>query len=155
LGEEGDAWAIISYSLANERVGIPRYELASRVLDGMVGELQAQGRLADSASRARAGSAAARCEAARILVHRTVDRRAHGQALGAEASIARVAVAEADHAVTDFAFDHLPEAFSGTAHLAVQTHHERAIVTGIAAGAAEIQLGMIAQRWLNLPRESA
>jgi alkylation response protein AidB-like acyl-CoA dehydrogenase len=153
LGQEGEAWSIINYSLANERVGIPRYELASRVLDGMVKELSKRGRFSDPVTRLRAGSASAACEAARILVHRTVDKRSRGEALGAEASIARVAVAEADHAVTDFGLDYMPDAFSGDGDLAVQTHHERAIVTGIAAGATEIQLGMIAQRWLDLPRE--
>lgn len=154
LGQEGEAWSIINYSLANERVGIPRYELASRVLDGMVNELSRRGRFSDPVTRLRAGSASAACEAARILVHRTVDKRSRGEVLGAEASIARVAVAEADHAVTDFGLDYMPDAFSGDAEPAVQAHHERAIVTGIAAGATEIQLGMIAQRWLDLPREA-
>ncbi len=154
LGEEGEAWSIINYSLANERVGIPRYELALRVLDGMVRELSERGRFADPVVRARAGSASAACEAARILVHRTVDKRSRGEAIGAEASIARIAVAEADHAVTDFGLDYIPDAFSGGEHPAYLAHHERAIVTSIAAGAAEIQLGVIAHRWLDLPREA-
>lgn len=154
LGEEGQAWSIINYSLANERVGIPRYELATRVLDGMVKELSERGRFGEPVVRSRAGSAFAACEAARVLVHRTVDKRSRGGVLGAEASLARVAVAEADHAVTDFGLDYLPDAFSGDAAPAYQMHHERAIVTGIAAGATEIQLGVIAHRWLDLPREA-
>lgn len=154
LGQEGEAWSIINYSLANERVGIARYELADRVLGGMVEELTRRGRFDDPVVRMRAGSASAACDAARILVHRTVDKRARGEALGAEASIARVAVAEAESVVTDFALDFLPDAFNGPGDLAVQTHHERAIVTGIASGSTEIQLGIIAQRWLDLPRET-
>jgi len=153
LGEEGEAWSIINYSLANERVGIPRYELASRVLDGMVKELSRRGRFDDPVVRSRAGSASAACEAARILVHRTVDKRSRGEVIGAEASVARIAVAEADNAVTDFGLDYMPDAFSGSGHPVFLAHHERAIVTGIAAGAAEIQLGVIAHRWLDLPRE--
>ncbi len=152
LGEEGQAWTIINYSLANERVGIPRYELAARVLDGMVQDLTQSGRFADPVVRLRAGQALASCEAARILVHRAVDRRARGQALGAEANVARIAVIEADHAVTDFGLDYLPDAFTGAGSPDVLAHHERAIVAGIAAGAAEIQLGLIAHRWLDLPR---
>jgi len=152
LGEEGEAWSIINYSLANERVGIPRYELASRVLDRMVDELRRRGMVEDPIVQARAGSAAAACEAARLLVYRTVDMRARGEVVGAEASIARVAVIEADHVVTDFGMEFLPDTFSGNGHPAFLAHHERAIVTGIAAGAAEIQLGLIARRWLGLPK---
>lgn len=152
LGEEGEAWSIISYSLANERVGIPRYELASRVLDQMVDELQRRGMAGDPIVQARAGSAAAACEAARLLVYRTVDMRARGETIGAEASMARVAVTEADHVVTDFGMEFLPDTFTGTGYPAFLAHHERAIVTGIAAGAAEIQLGLIARRWLGLPK---
>ncbi|BCH35171.1 acyl-CoA dehydrogenase [Mesorhizobium sp. L-8-10] len=155
LGEEGQAWSIIGYSLANERVGIPRYELSARVLDQMVGELRRRGAAASPVVQARAGSAAAACEAARLLVYRTVDKRARGEQLGAEASLARVAVAEADHAVTDFGMEFLPDAFDGDAFPAFLSHHERAIVTGIAAGAAEIQLGLIARRWLDLPNGDA
>ncbi|MFH1797321.1 MAG: acyl-CoA dehydrogenase family protein [Pseudomonadota bacterium] len=152
LGEEGEAWSIISYTLANERVGIPRYELASRVLDQMVDELRRRGMAGDPVVQARAGSAAAACDAARLLVYRTVDMRSRGEAIGAEASIARVAVAEADHIVTDFGMEFLPDAFNGGEHPAFLAHHERAIVTGIAAGAIEIQLGLIARRWLGLPK---
>ncbi|MDP3896299.1 MAG: acyl-CoA dehydrogenase family protein [Mesorhizobium sp.] len=152
LGDEGEAWSIINYSLANERVGIPRYEFASRVLDQMVDELRRRGMAEDPVMQVRAGSAAAACEAARLLVYRTVDKRARGEAIGAEASLARVAVAEADHIVTDFGMEFLPDAFCGTDHTAFVAHHERAIVTGIAAGATEIHLGLIARRWLGLPK---
>lgn len=155
LGEEGEAWSIINYSLANERVGIPRYELAERVLGEMVAELSARGDFDNPVIRARAGSASAACEAARVLVYRAVDKRAHGEAIGAEANMARVAVVEADHAVTDFGLDFMPDTFSGTGYAAHLAHHERAIVTGIAAGAAEIQLGLVARRWLDLPREAS
>lgn len=153
LGEEGHAWTIINYSLANERVGIPRYELAARVLSKMVIELIARGRFGCPIARARAGSAAAACEAARLLVYRVVDKRARGEAPGTDASIARVAVAEADQAVTDFGMEFLPDTFSGSGFPAHLAHHERAIVTGIAAGATEIQLGLISRGRLDLSRE--
>ena len=58
----------------------------------------------------------------------------------------------ADHAVTDFGMDFLPGCFSGAGHLSFLSHHERAIVTGIAAGAAEIQLNLVARRHLDLPK---
>jgi len=155
LGEEGEAWSIIGYSLANERLGIPRYEFSARVLGGMVEELRARDAFLDPIVCQRAGSAAAACEAARMLVYRALDKRARGETPGAEASMARVAVAEADHAVTDFGFDFLPEAFSGRHYPVYLAHHERAIVTSIAGGATEIQLRLIARHWLDLPRESS
>lgn len=155
LGEEGQAWSIIGYSLANERVGIPRYEMASRVLDRMVQELQGRGQGDDAIIQVRAAAAAANCEAARILVYRTVDMRARGETVDAEASLARVAVAEAEQSVTDFGMEFLPDTFIGDGHPAFLAHHERAIVTGIAAGATEIQLGLIARRWLGLPNGAA
>jgi len=155
LGEEGEAWSIIGYALANERIGIPRYELSARVLTGMVGELKALGRFDDPVVQARAGAASAACEAARMLVYRAVDKRAKGLQPGTDSNIARVAVVAADHAVTDFGIDFLPDTFSGDSHAANLAHHERAIVAGIAAGAAEIQLGLIAQRHLDLPREAS
>lgn len=82
-----------------------------------------------------------------------MDKRSRGEVIGAEASVARIAVTEADNAVTDFGLDYIPDAFSGGGHPVYLAHHERAIVTGIAAGATEIQLGVIAHRWLDLPRE--
>jgi alkylation response protein AidB-like acyl-CoA dehydrogenase len=154
LGAEGEAWSIINYSLANERVGIPRYELSARVLDGMVNELIARGVFEQSSVQARAGAASAACEAARLLVYRVVDQLTRGKDPGTDANIARAAVVRADHAVSDFGLDFLPDTFSGGDYHNHLAHHERAIVAGIAAGAAEIQLGIIARRHLMLPREA-
>ena len=154
LGEEGQAWPIIAWALSHERVGIARYAFSRRVLDRMVGQLRARGRFADPMVRARAGQALAACEAARLLVYRVIDQRARGLPPTADANVARVAVVAADHAVSDFALDFLPEAFCGTAEGLVQAHHERAIAAGIASGAAEIQLNLVATDWLGLPREA-
>jgi len=153
LGEEGQAWSIIGYSLANERVGIPRYELSVKVLGNMVAELKRRSAFDRPGVRAKAGAALAACEAARMLVYRVVDQRAKGLPVGPEASVARVAVIAADHAVSDFGMDHLPDAYSGDGFPDFLAHHERAIVSGIAAGAAEIQLGLVARRHINLPAE--
>ena len=153
LGAEGEAWSIITYSLANERIGIPRFALGVEVLDRMVDDLRRDGRADDPLIRTRAGGARASCEAARLLVYRAVSMRAEGQPLGAHANLARVAVIAAEQAVMQFGLDFLPDSFTGPDHAATLAHHERAIVTGIAAGAAELQLGLIARNWLNLPKE--
>ena len=152
LGEEGEGWSIISYALANERVGIPRYEMGTAELDAMVAELKRRDAFSDSIVRSRASAAAAACEAARLQVYRVVDGRARSEPPGNESNLARVAVIAAEQAVADFGMDFLPDAFSGSDHMSMLSHHERAIVTGIAAGAAEIQLNLIARRHLNLPK---
>lgn len=153
LGEEGQGWAIISYALSLERVGLPRYALSRRVLDRMVLQLQAQGRFGDAAVRSQAARALAACEAARVLVYRVVDQRARGLPPSAESNLARVAVVAADHAVSDFALDHFGDALCGDGWPLVLAHHERAIAAGIASGAAEIQLNLVAHDYLRLPRE--
>jgi alkylation response protein AidB-like acyl-CoA dehydrogenase len=154
LGDPGQAWQIITYALANERVGIARYAFSRRALDHMVLELQRRGAFRDSSVRAAAGRALAACEAARLLVYRIVDQRARGQPPTAEASLARWAVVVADNAVANFALEYMPEAFSGAIDLTVLVHHERAIAAGLASGAAEIQLNLVAHHHLNLPREA-
>ncbi|HHX91082.1 MAG TPA: acyl-CoA dehydrogenase [Paracoccus sp.] len=152
LGDEGAAWEIISYSLANERVGLPRYHLSERVLGELVAELQGRGAFDDPVVQMRAGEALAACEAARLLVYRVVDGKVRESGAGTDANIARLAVIAADHAVSEFGMDYLPEGYSGLGKPEFLAHHERAIVSGIAAGAAEIQMNLIARRHLDLPK---
>jgi alkylation response protein AidB-like acyl-CoA dehydrogenase len=72
--------------------------------------------------------------------------------IGAEASAARFATVIAERLVAEFVVEHVPEALAGADPL-LQAHHQRAIVAGIASGAAEIQLNLIATDLLKLPRE--
>jgi hypothetical protein len=55
--------------------------------------------------------------------------------------------------VAEFVVEYLPEAMAD-AHPFLKMHHQRGIVAGIAAGAAEIQLNIIASDVLKLPREA-
>lgn len=152
LGEEGQAWEIIAYSLTNERLGIPRYHLARCALDRAVEALKAQGDFENEAVRLEAAHAAALCEAARMMSYAIIDRRCRGEAVGAEASSARFATVMAERRVAEFVVEYLPEALAD-AHPYLKMHHQRGIVAGIAAGAAEIQLNIIATDVLKLPRE--
>jgi len=54
--------------------------------------------------------------------------------------------------VGEFVVEHFPDALAG-GDIAMLTHHQRAIVAGIASGAAEIQLNNVATEFLELPRE--
>lgn len=152
LGDEGQAWDIIGYSLTNERLGIPRYSLARTALDRAVAVLDERGDFSGEAVRIEAAHALALCEAARMASYALVSKRAQGQAVGAEASSARYATIMAERRVAEFVVEYVPEALAD-AHPYLKMHHQRGIVAGIAAGAAEIQLNIIASDVLGLPRE--
>lgn len=152
FGEEGQAWEIIAYSLANERLGIPRYALARTALDRAVSVLKNQREWARESVKIDAAHCAALCEAARMASYAIVTRRATGEVIGAETSSARFATIMAERRVAEFVVEYLPEALAD-AHPYLKMHHQRGIVAGIAAGAAEIQLNIIATDVLKLPRE--
>jgi len=151
LGEEGQAWDIIRLSLSLERVGIPRFALASRMLHRAVRALKGAGRF-DAGAVQQAARAHAACEATRLYSYNIIDQRCQGQPPGPEASAARFATVTAERLVAEFVVEHMPEALAGGDALLL-AHHQRAIVAGIASGAAEIQLNLIATELLQLPRE--
>jgi len=151
FGEEGQAWEIINYSLTNERLGIPRYHLARKALDRAVAILKDAGDFTREA-KVEAARCAALCEAARTSIYAIVQKRAEGQTVGPEASSARYGTVMAERAVCEFVAEYVPEALAGDSAF-LQMHHQRGIVAGIASGAAEIQLNIIAGDVLQLPRE--
>lgn len=151
LGVEGQAWEIARHALLLERVGIPRFALANRMLGRAVQRLKKAGRFGHGALEQAAGARAA-CEAARFYSYGIVDRRRHGMASGPEASAARYATVMAERLVSEFVVEHVPESLSGGDPMLL-AHHQRAVVAGIASGAAEIQLNLIATELLKLPRE--
>lgn len=152
FGEEGQAWEIIAYSLTNERLGIARYQLARNALDRAVSVLKANGDFSMDDVRIEAARAAALCEAARNANYALVDRRSKGEEIKAEASSARAATVMAERAVAEFVVEYVSEALAD-AEPFLKMHHQRGIVAGIAAGSAEIQLNIIANDVLQLPRE--
>ena len=153
FGDEGQAWEIISYSLRNERLGIPRYHLARAALDRAVALLKTRGDWQGDAVKIEAAKAAALTETARNACYAIVDSRVKEQPIGPEASTARYNVVMAERAVSEFVVEYLPQALID-AEPYLKMHHQRGIVAGIASGAAEIQLNIIATEVLELPREA-
>jgi alkylation response protein AidB-like acyl-CoA dehydrogenase len=102
--------------------------------------------------QARLGEARALCEAARLLSYRVVDQRAHGEAPSADTNLARVAGTFAEQWVADLALE-----LFGAAGLAAggfaDAQFRMAMTAGVAVGATEVQLNLIASRLLGLPRE--
>jgi alkylation response protein AidB-like acyl-CoA dehydrogenase len=151
LGEEGQAWPIITYALANERIGIPRYALAEKILTRSVEHLKSTGDYDRAEIRQRAGQALAACRAARALSYRVIDQRDRGLPPTADSSVGRIAVINAERLVAEFVSEFHFEAVTGADPLTL-AHHQRAITASVAAGAAEIQLNLIATQFLKLPR---
>lgn len=152
FGEEGQAWEIIAYSLRNERLGIPRFVLARAALDRAVEMLKQRGEFDCAIVRAEAARCRALCDAAQIVCYALVQKRVDGEQIGPESSSARYAVVQCERAVCEFVVEHVPEALAGASPY-LKMHHQRGIVAGIASGAAEIQLNIIASEVLQLPRE--
>jgi alkylation response protein AidB-like acyl-CoA dehydrogenase len=151
LGGEGQGWSIVRGALSLERVGIPRFALASRMLDRAVALLKKTDRFGLGAC-VPAAQARAACEVARLYSYRIVDQRCRGTPTGPEASAARVATVSCERLVAEFVVEHCPEALAGADPMLL-AHHQRAIVAGIASGAAEIQLDLVATHMLGLPKE--
>lgn len=152
LGEEGQAWEIVGKALSMERVGIPRFSLASKTLHDSIKLLKKEGRFSASAAE-QAAKAHAACEVSRLYSYQIIDQRAKDIPTGPEASVGRFSTVICERLVCEFVVEHVPEAISGV-HPMLLAHHQRGIVAGIASGAAEIQLNIIATQFLELPRES-
>ena len=105
LGAEGEAWSIVRTALSLERVGIPRFALASRMLDRVVASLKRADRFAADAC-VQAARARAACEVARLYSYQIVDQRRHGTPTGPEASAARVATVSCERLVAEFVVEH-------------------------------------------------
>jgi alkylation response protein AidB-like acyl-CoA dehydrogenase len=149
LGPEGEGWSVVRYALNYERIGIPRYALALKTLHRAV-EAMIRDDAFDPVARDAAASAYAACEAARILTYEVVDQRSKASPVTGTTSLARVAIVNAERTVADFVLDWTPQLFASDAEPMVATHHKRAIAAGIAVGAAEIQLNLIARDVLGL-----
>lgn len=151
LGEEGQAWEIVSKALSMERVGIPRFALASKTLKDAISLLKKEERFGPGVVE-QAAKAHAACEVARLYSYQIIDQRAKNIPTGPEASVGRFSTVVCERLVSEFVVEHVPEAISGV-HPMLLAHHQRGIVAGIASGAAEIQLNIIATQFLELPRE--
>lgn len=151
VGEESRAWEIITYALSFERVGIPRYNQGLKLLDIAMEKLEDEGRAADPIIRARAGKIASMFEAARMLTYLVVDQRAKQMGPTVDANISRVCAAEAVLELMDFIAEYAPQTLMGDDADLGQFYVSN-IASTIAAGTYEIQLNLIAQQALNLPR---
>ena len=154
LGEEDAGWAIVQAVLNNERIGAPRYVMAKRALDAAVDVLKQENRFDDPEIQVRLGQARAAVDACQLLCFRIIDERVKKREPGGTTNIARYALTLADRAVGEFIGEYLHDALIGKLAQPILTQFRRAASTGLGAGAAEIQLGLVARNFLELPRSN-
>ncbi len=152
LGPENEGWSIVNYALQYERVGAPRYARAALTVDQIAAHAKERGLLSDPTILEKLGEARVLCEAARLLTYRVVDQRARNLPPTPDSNIARVAGTMADRAVADLALEVLGEEALVYGSFA-DSGFRMAMTAGVAVGATEIQLNLIASRYLGLPRE--
>jgi alkylation response protein AidB-like acyl-CoA dehydrogenase len=152
LGEEHKGWEIVRSVLHNERIGAPRYIMAHRALDAAACVLKAEGRFDDREIKGRLGQARAAVDASRLLCMRIIDGRVKKRDAGAQTNVARYSLTLADRAVGDFIGEFMHQTLLDGREQTILTQFRRAASTGLGAGAAEIQLDLVAQNFLELPR---
>jgi alkylation response protein AidB-like acyl-CoA dehydrogenase len=152
LGPEGEGWSVVAYALQYERVGAARYARAALTLDRLAVRARERGWLEEPRVLERLGEVRARVDAARVLTYRVIDQRAHGLPPSADTNVARVAGTRAEQAVAELALE-----LFGSESLAHgsfgDAQFRSAMTAGVAVGATEVQLNLIASRLLGLPRE--
>jgi alkylation response protein AidB-like acyl-CoA dehydrogenase len=154
LGDQNEGWGVVVRALANERVGLPRYIRGEQVLDLVAQWAMSNNILQHERVLAMLGEALACCEAARMLVYRVVDERAKGRPPSGNANVARVAAVEAERIVADVTVELMGGAglISGTL---ADVQQRNSLAVGLAGGAFEVQLNLISQLVLDLPRSDS
>ena len=151
FGNEGAAWEIITHVLTYERIGVPRYHVGLEALTLAVEQLKAEGRFDDPYVRSRAAMIATKFEAARTLTYLVVDQRVKQLPPNADANIARVASLEAVPDLMNFLMEFVPDCLAG-GHPLLEDYYRVNVPAAVTAGTYELQLNLIAQNALGLPR---
>jgi alkylation response protein AidB-like acyl-CoA dehydrogenase len=152
LGEEHEGWGVVTYALQFERVGAARYARAAVTLDRLAEIARERGLLDDPIIVDRLGEARALCEAARVLTYKVIDLRAKGSPPTADTQLARVLGTTADNAIGRLALEIMgPESLEYGSF--ADSNFRLAMTAGVAVGATEVQLNLIASRFLGLPKE--
>lgn len=152
LGEEHNGWNVVNYALQFERIGAARYARAAVTLDKLAEVAAERGMLDDPIIVDRLGEARALCEAARVLVYKVIDIRAKDRPPTADTQLARVLSTTCDNAIGRLALEICgPESLEYASF--ADNNFRLAMTAGVAVGATEVQLNLIASRFLDLPKE--
>ncbi len=152
LGPEHEGWDVVTYALQYERVGSARYARASLTLDRLAEEARSRGLLEDTTIQEKLGEARGLCETARMLTYRVIDQRARSLPPSADTNIARVAGTLVDRLVGELALEIFGSDSLEYGSFA-DSNFRMSMTAGVAVGATEVQLNLIAARVLGMPRE--
>jgi len=158
IGDVDDGWSVATYLLQFERgmYAWMRQAVLSSRLRMLAAQLDSRGDGGDG-HRERLGAAVLAIAALRARSSHTVQTLALGDTVGPAASMDKLLLATAEHAVYDASRDLLCPDFAlddtqpGILQWRAEWFYSRA--ASIYGGAAEIQRTIIADRVLNLPRE--
>lgn len=151
LGPEHEGWDVVNHALQFERVGAARYARAAVTLDRLAELAKARGLLGDPMLVDALAEARALCEAARVLTYKVIDGRAKDRPPSADTQLARVLGTRADSAVGTLALEIMGLDALEYGSFA-DANFRLAMTAGVAVGATEVQLNLIAARFLNLPK---
>jgi len=151
LGPENEGWDVVNYALQFERVGAARYARAAITLDRLAEMARARDLLGDAILVDKLAEARSLCEAARVLTYKVIDGRAKDRPPSADTQLARVLGTKADTAVGSLALEIMGVDALEYGSFA-DANFRLAMTAGIAVGATEVQLNLIAARFLGLPK---
>lgn len=151
LGPEHEGWPLVLASLANERIGIARFERSARALEAAVAQVRDDPERFGVRQRELAARAMAANEAARLLNYVAVQERSSvTDGPRPAASVSRVATVDAIKITADTAFNLLGQLTFLDREADEQL--ATAITVPIAAGSYEMQLNNVARLSLHMPK---
>ena len=151
LGPLNGGWTVAMTTLSYERAGVARLHLGlSKKLDHLLAEPGAARALADPRIRDRVAGIYADIACMRWMTNRSLEQERNGQPSGMAGSMAKLAWGRTEQKLADLAMDLLGEA----ATLGSWAYNLTAArQTTIAGGTTEINLNILGEMGLGLPRE--
>ncbi|MGW0737305.1 acyl-CoA dehydrogenase [Streptomyces sp. NPDC002851] len=153
VGDVDDGWRVARHTLGNERVHMADQLTFDTGLEALIARARAGG--LDGAYRARIGALVAEAHALACMGLRTTMRQVAGAELGAGASIRKLVQTPYQQKVAELALELL-----GPAGAVREGAGERALhgflmsrCLTIAGGTTQVQLNVVAERLLGLPRD--
>ena len=154
LGPEHQGWTVAMTTLGHERAGVARLHLMlGRRLAELLAEPAAQAALADPLLRERVASVHSDIACMRWMTARSFAQASAGPPAATSGSLAKLAWSRAEQKLAALAVDLL--GMAGTIDGRWATNLASSRQTSIAGGTTEINLSIVAEHGLGLPREPA
>ncbi len=151
LGPLHEGWKVAMTTLSFERAGVARLHLGlSRKLDELLAEPAAAPALADPRIRERVAGLYADISCMRWMTNRSLAKARQGQPTGSDGSLTKLAWGRTEQRLAELALDVLgPQGTCGTWAYGLIASRQ----STIAGGTTEINLNIVGELGLGLPRE--